>query len=851
MNSKCVFGLMKRKMNFQNFDIGKYGEMFENLKVRQQTSVKDGASLIVRCSVNKIPYHQDSQDLLVVNNKHPYENFVFVFPNDTLKVRKCVSDGDKVDGKSTIRLCSFEQEEFKNWTVEFLLNLHDPNFEERLLAICNKQRNHNPSPIVLSPGKLWNIQCRTLRHLLLKWNIPFTFPIEGTVDKYIVHGKRIEELIFRKGNCLRLTHAGNGKEEEYRPNDFDVGYARLTGKYDNYFYIFPMFVLKEEGLIGILKSSQNAKISVDIETPTRRYEWAQKYLFNFDDKDIYIKLVELINISISEPEPEQEMEIQIIRVEETYNTKVLSPVLGPVIMNPELSIDNTNRYIIGQSSLETIHDAVNLEYYKKLTPLVSANAGNNKEFHMERYGTSLALFSINKFDYGKAEICADGCASDFLYYEKDRDRCIGVQVKTTARYKGFWSFYAINKGYENLLMYFRSLEEGVSWLIPYNILREFYKGTHMFIYDGDKTRIDWKKYLVKDVNLAAYMHAYYTDRDNQGLTLQNFADINKPLSTQAQKEHTSRQIFTSHMTKIGITVEAPPLENMVYDIVIMGMKIQEKNSGLSKGGYLDVSVSKNGKDGKISYHENDFHHLLIHNPSPYENIIYLLPTDKLKEHGVVSTDTKSGNIAITVYPCEEECLTKIHNWTSEFALRYDDPNLKERILAILNKQRTHSNTPILLKNHYFVDIQCRTLHELMFKFNIPFTFSKSDMPYKYLIYEKRIQELTFTKSKGDYTLRLCYAKNNKEFKYHPDDFDLGFVILPGKYSNYFYLFPMKQFVSRNIIRYKNSQGESKITIDINCDIEKQKWALNYLFNFDDLEFYSKFYIFIQKQSKAK
>ena len=820
-------------MDPEKFQIRNYPQIFQNLKVVERDAEIKSNYLAITLTNSKAGFHENDIDILIGHCPAPYNMLLYCLPKNKLKFHDCLADGKGFKGKRNISFFPFEEiKNFTpfNWTGEFLLYRNDPNFENRLRTICNKQRNDDMSSMIIENHIPWDFKCTLLYHFLLKRNISFSIAKADALYRYLIYEKRVQQLSLRKNNVLWI---GKGDDDEYRPWDFDAGFCMLQGKYSTSFLLIPMFAFKEQLLINIYESYKKFKLPVDIEDPTL---WFHKYLFKIEDTNICKKLEELLNICI----PEIEKPMQKIFIETPkYTTSSMLEIVG---INPELPIDSRNRYIIGESSLESMQKAVSLEYHQKIRPLVSEKDGNSKEFHMERYGSSVAIFAINNFNYGRAEICADGCASDILYYEKDRDQCIGIQVKTTSRYKGFWSFGCINKGYTNLLMYFRSLEEGMSWLIPYQILRCFYTGQNLYLYDSEQTRIDWSKYLIQDTQLAEYIHLYYMERETQGLKLQTYTEINKPVSITAQKEHTNRQIFKSYMDEDGITVESPPLENMVYDILLMGMKTQEKTARLSLSDYLDINISKHG----VPYHESDIHHMLIHCPEPYEDMIYLLPTDKLKEHGQVETDTQKGELSLTLCPAEDMSENKVCNWTAEFMVRYMDPNRRARILAILDKQRRHDPNPIKLENFVFVNFQCRTLHELMFKFNIPFTIAKRDVPYKYLIYGIKFQELTFTRAKGDYILRLIYSKDNEVLFYHPNDFHFAFVPLVGRYSNYFYLFPMEQFEGRNIIGHVKSQGERKITLDIHTTVKADQWALQFLFCYDDLNYSEKFHNLIRR-----
>ena len=119
--------------------------------------------------------------------------------------------------------------------------------------------------------------------MLLKWNIPFTFPKFNFNNKILVWGKKVQELTFRKGGILRLTSVTG--EQEYRPDAFDHAYARIPDSDD--FYFVPMRAFVENGKIGDKKSCQGMKISIDMTKASKDYEWIDQYRFNLNDNNIY------------------------------------------------------------------------------------------------------------------------------------------------------------------------------------------------------------------------------------------------------------------------------------------------------------------------------------------------------------------------------------------------------------------------------------------------------------------------------------------------------------------------------------------------------------------------------------
>ena len=822
-------------MDFRKFSVGDYRKIFENLQVKELNSVKDSDGyLIVNTNIDHKPFSQDYRDIFIVRNNSPYEHLVYVLPNDKMIEHECVSDHKKIPGHQHIRLyLYFDEGKLKtsNWPGEFLIDLRDPNHEERMKLICDKQRYHIKTPVVLNnPEKMWYIDAKTYRCLLLKWNIPFSFPPYNFFSKILVWGKKVQELSFRAGGVLYF--AWGGEVKEYRPNHFDHAYARIPGT-DN-FYFVPMTAFVENDKIGYNKSSKEMKVSLDMNKPTKgKNKWIDQYRFNFNDTDIYERFNFLINGII--PKGKEELESsEGEKKSEGENSSEGEEGMVEVETN-----QREYSHIIGESPIEEIFDAVALEYETGLRPKVIQEKIRGNESHIERYAIYLAIYAINQSQEGKAGLSHDGGNADFFYHQANLNKCLGIQVKSTARgrTKTRWSFL-VDKKYDNLLMYFRSLEDGMAWLIPYKTLKSICPADMVSISVGPGAKRDWSKYRVWDNQLADAIAKYYSRvGKDKCLGYKKLKDVISPTSDTMKLEQKIRAILVSYLRKMGFKVETPILENMVYDIIVNGLKVQEKLARISKGSYLDVDITKRYKGKNVPYHERDFHSLFIHCPAPYENILFVLPTFKLKDNGLVSTDETTGRQSLTINANPNPDKS---NWTREFMLQKDDPNIKEKILNIFHMQRSGEHTPLALKNYQFRDIEARNFQQMLEKWNFPFTSAKPTDTFKRLIKGERCHELQFVVSKSGYCLCLSYLKQNVKHTYKPDDFDFAYCKLKDKYSDFFLLIPMREFINSNLINFTKSAAQ----VTINYNMEKRTsnfdWFFKYLYGFKDTNFYERF-----------
>ena len=169
----------------------------------------------------------------------------------------------------------------------------------------DKQRTHNPKPIELIKPEKWDIQCKTFDDLMFKHNIPFTFPLKGSLYKWIACEKRIEEFAFYnvKGSyVLRLCREKKDKNNNnskimylYTSNNFDAMYARLPGKHSNYFYFIPIRELISRGIINFQNSKQQISLPLNRDDKNHFHSWALEFLFDSNDETDVQKIKSILS----------------------------------------------------------------------------------------------------------------------------------------------------------------------------------------------------------------------------------------------------------------------------------------------------------------------------------------------------------------------------------------------------------------------------------------------------------------------------------------------------------------------------------------------------------------------------
>ncbi len=515
-----------------------------------------------------------------------------------------------------------------------------------------------------------------------------------------------------------------------------------------------------------------------------------------------------------------------------------------------------DRYSIGESPLESMDEAIELEYEKGVRPLVAPfkkGTGNIKHTSMERYACLLVIHAMDKSGKGKINLCTDGCRSDIMFSSSEYPKYyMGIQVKTTTglvhtkRKNGnttySWIFSDTNKDYSGLLMYMRSLTDGESWLIPFDILNIHFKGQNTRIAKTNKsTKIDWNIYKVNDKNLLIKIYEYYLLglQGNSLISLKTYEDISRPITLNHQKEQSAREKIIPVLLQTGLQFVEPKLENMIYDFILGDLKFQEKIAAPKNVTGFRVSLYTGTYH--IPYSQDDFDILLINLPSPHEKLFYLIPMDKLIEHGIVRTGDNGGKIEMSVYP--EEIVENIksqpkNNWQVEFLCSREDPNLVKRMLAIYNKQLYHKIGPLTIEDPVHWDINCKTINDLSRKWNLELTHAPANLPYTFTLYNKRILEKNVTENSAYIVLSFKYQKDKKNMIRSKGDFDFVYSKMPERYNS-FYLIPSFDLENRNILKTDTCKGQQSIAIpfpELGNVNRSNAWVNKFIIRYDDPNF---------------
>ena len=352
-------------------------------------------------------------------------------------------------------------------------------------------------------------------------------------------------------------------------------------------------------------------------------------------------------------------------------------------------------YIIGDSPLEGLHEAVRTEILTGRPPQIAEKIAPSRTHEMEQYTGLLLMEIIIRFGIGTLIFTNIGCAMDALFQLKGFLYYVGLQIKTT-RYQSTnsdgcpcWAFGQVtNPLYDGCIMIFRSIQDQMMWIIPYREYLMHYspKNTILYIYNGQEAKKIWDQYKVSPNDIVPILTRYfYGAIENKLVSTMNYDIAMKPTSI----THKKRCIMRQRSDGI-LHFEQPVLNNLPYTMIWQNLKIRETpaiKAGDIRSGYL-VHCCKSG-NARIKYTRADFDVLLVHMCPPHESYFYFIPADVLVSRGILRSEISPGKQSFYVYPTWiEEPNPKRKagripdKWAKDFVHRYQNPDIENELIIL-------------------------------------------------------------------------------------------------------------------------------------------------------------------------
>lgn len=492
----------------------------------------------------------------------------------------------------------------------------------------------------------------------------------------------------------------------------------------------------------------------------------------------------------------------------------------------------TEPYQFTISPVEKMDDAVKMCYHHQIYPIARKNIPNRGKYY-ETFCRKMIQYSFEQFGKGIGKRCNDGCKADFMFNFSNEDKWIGVQIKTVTetikKYgnNSYWKFDNIDTDYSGMLIYLRCITDGNGWLIPYNVLRTYYVGNHLYLPVSNTGAIDWDKYRVNDSNLCQKFMDYYFG-ENPALQFFTKDILKTPTSHTNQKEQRNRENTISLFSQLGLDVVKPEVEDMHYDLICGKLKIQEKTSLFKRDQYLQICFRIDCGGGVfVCYKEGDFDILYIHFPDGMRSFI-LLPMLKLIEHGIINGENGIKAINIDL----EGIFDSNSEWIHEYLFNYDDPNVLQKAWIVYNIQLNKTYFPLVVFPHQKIEMEVKNLTDLVIKYNIhrtfiPLSINRNNM---FLIEKRRfLRKLTGSTENNtrlQFKLGADFSTKNADYVFFNYPFN------HEKYGKFFFIVATTAIEKMGVVSATFSFKEK--------DIESS-WISEHCFNYGDDDFYNKLF----------
>lgn len=354
-----------------------------------------------------------------------------------------------------------------------------------------------------------------------------------------------------------------------------------------------------------------------------------------------------------------------------------------------------NSYIIGESNHSEMLKAIDLDICQQIRPKVS-HTMNQNFYAMERYCMLLIQEVVRRSGNGIVDRVGDSCKADITFIlSANDDKCLACQIKTTKcvvnRTSNYnftypsWTFTIKKTDYSGMLLILRSIEDGKTWMIPYNDYAKKYNGDSIVI--GTSDNLFFNKYRVETDEIPFKLLEFYRSMDKGSLTHFSRKEVNIPPTPNQRLERVNRAKIQTLLKGLNLSIKESFLENDTYDFKLGELKVQEKTGrvGSDYGTSQGIVAHFTHKVTRVPYSPEDLDILIVHMPNIYDDIFYFIPKQALRQRGYFKTVNCIGNTNICVYPGNTRDVIRNrtqNNWANDFMFSYSDIDVLNKLTQI-------------------------------------------------------------------------------------------------------------------------------------------------------------------------
>lgn len=141
-----------------------------------------------------------------------------------------------------------------------------------------------------------------------------------------------------------------------------------------------------------------------------------------------------------------------------------------------------------------------------------------------------------------------------------------------------------------------------------------------------------------------------------------------------------------------IQYKDPEIEGTTVDIIMNGVRVQDKHGYQKDSRAIVVKMRKNGgynknnKRGDVPYNVGDFEVLFAFHRNTH---FFVIPAYELNDRGYLKNGSTKGKVSIFCYlPNFKQSCKPANTWTQKYCLDVKDPDLHDKVVKILESTKT-------------------------------------------------------------------------------------------------------------------------------------------------------------------
>jgi hypothetical protein len=346
--------------------------------------------------------------------------------------------------------------------------------------------------------------------------------------------------------------------------------------------------------------------------------------------------------------------------------------------------DQFNKFINYQLSINDIKKDMNRKQQSRDDNIKSSN--NNSKLESDAHLELKEILSDNMI---KTTECAK---ADWCYFKEDLTNVLPVQTKTATKINNDYKFSKVNK-YDEMLLVCRPMpmHEVGTFVIPGKLIKVEYLHIRLkkdtkywpyFITDKDLKQFMSDLYEALSDNKVIFKWPSGIEIDISSIKLQEFDKISVPISKNNKKEFDNQNWRREKFPLLNYVY--PTVENTKTDVIINGLRIQDKTANANKNLQTNLNKSAGRINKKMTFrpYEADDFDVLFTFPNDNRKYMFIIPMYVLIEKGLIKTDTQKGQTWMSCVIKDKKSDSN-YKWTQYYCFDTEKDDIQDVVIEFL------------------------------------------------------------------------------------------------------------------------------------------------------------------------